>query len=330
MSTVHFLNVGKGDCTLIQHNSGRNSLIDICKGNLSLTKEQEFEAKLAEAVEKVRGNFGMSKLPTNPVTYLRQVGITRLFRFILTHPDMDHLDGLENLFDTFSVGNFWHTGVTREAPTFETGEYRQEDWDLYKEILAINRSGLTVLSNLAGSTFKYANEDEAKGTPGDALSILAPNAALVEAAIESGDVNDSSYVLLFRSAGGRILIPGDAHDETWEYVLEHYEEDVAGCSVLFAPHHGRKSGRSFEFLDVIKPKMTFFGCASSGHLAYNEWNRRKLPVITNNQAGNIVLNCAGGQIDIYVENARFAESAECDLNIVNNLGYTYFQSIASA
>jgi beta-lactamase superfamily II metal-dependent hydrolase len=37
MSTVHFLNVGKGDCTLIEHNSGRDTLIDICKGNLALT-----------------------------------------------------------------------------------------------------------------------------------------------------------------------------------------------------------------------------------------------------------------------------------------------------
>jgi len=330
MSTVHFLNVGKGDCTLIQHNSGRNTLIDICKGNLSLTEEQELEAKIAEAVEKVGGNFGMSKLPTNPVSYLQRAGVQQLFRFILTHPDMDHLDGLENLFNTFSIGNFWHTGVTREAPTFETGEYREEDWDLYEEIVAGKRSGLTVLSNLAGSNFKYANEDEAQGAPGDALSILAPNAALVKAAIESGDVNDSSYVLLFRSAGGSIVIPGDAHDETWEYVLKHYEKDVAGCSVLFAPHHGRDSGRSFEFLDKIKPKMTFFGCASSGHLAYDEWSRRKLPVITNNQAGNIVLNCANNQIDIYVENATFAESRKCDLSIVNNLGYTYLGSIASA
>jgi competence protein ComEC len=329
MSTVHFLNVGKGDCTLIEHNSGRKSLIDICKGNLSLNKEQEFEAKLAEAVERVRGNFGMSKLPTNPVSYLKQVGVPRLFRFILTHPDMDHLDGLENLFDSFGVANFWHTGVTREAPTFETGEYQEEDWKLYEEIVAGNRSGLTVLSNLAGSTFQFANRGETEGTAGDGLSILAPDAGLVKAAIESGDVNDSSYVLLYRSAGGRILIPGDAHDETWEYVLEHYEEDVAGCSVLFAPHHGRDSGRSFEFLDKIKPKITFFGCASSGHLAYDEWSRRKLPVITNNQAGNIVLECANNQIDIYVENAKYAESRECDLSIVNNLGYTYIASIAS-
>jgi beta-lactamase superfamily II metal-dependent hydrolase len=330
MSTVHFLNVGKGDCTLIEHNSGRDTLIDICKGNLSLNKEQQFEAKVAQAAEKVLGNFGMSKVPTNPVSYLKDIGVTGLFRFILTHPDMDHLDGLDNLFQTFSVGNFWHTGVTREVPTFETGEYRKEDWDIYEETVAGKRSGLKVLSNLAASKFKFANEGDTDGSSGDGLSILAPNAELVKAAIESGDVNDSSYVLLYRSAGGRILIPGDAHDETWDYVLEHYKNAVSGCSVLFAPHHGRRSGRSFEFLDIVKPKMTFFGCASSGHLAYKEWSKRGLPVVTNNQAGNIVLECADGQIDIYVENSKFAESAGCDLAIVNDLDYTFYQTIPNA
>lgn len=327
MSTVHFLNVGKGDCTLIEHNSGHDTLIDICKGNLSLNKEQLFEAKVAQAVEKVLGNFGMSKTPTNPVSYIRDVGVTELFRFILTHPDMDHLDGLENLFETFDVGNFWHTGVTREAPTFESGEYKQEDWDLYREIVAGNRDGVKVLSRLAGSKFKYANEGDVAGSSGDGLSILAPNADLVKAAIDSGDVNDSSYVILYRSPGGRILIPGDAHDETWDYVLEHYGDAVADCSILFAPHHGRRSGRSFEFLDVVKPKMTFFGCADSGHLAYNEWRKRGLPVVTNNQAGNIVLECLDGQIDIYVENSKFAESSDCDLSIMNDLDYTFYKTI---
>ena len=33
MAIIHFLNVKNGDCTLIQHSSGRNTLIDISNGN---------------------------------------------------------------------------------------------------------------------------------------------------------------------------------------------------------------------------------------------------------------------------------------------------------
>lgn len=37
MAKVHFLNVGQGDCCMIEHVSGRTTLVDISKGNLSET-----------------------------------------------------------------------------------------------------------------------------------------------------------------------------------------------------------------------------------------------------------------------------------------------------
>ena len=30
MSTIHFLNVKEGDCSVIEHNSGRVTVIDVC------------------------------------------------------------------------------------------------------------------------------------------------------------------------------------------------------------------------------------------------------------------------------------------------------------
>ncbi len=333
MSKVHFLNVGQGDFTLIQHNSGHNSIIDICKGNYeppakAQTIDEIISGALEEAVAKRQGNFGMSKKPTNPIAYLKSIGIKELFRFILTHPDMDHLDGFDALLNECSVGNFWDSGVRREKPDFEEGtQYKEEDWDRYVTVRD-GKEGVTVVKPRAGSKFKYANKTDDGKSGADGLYILAPDKTLVAAANQDGDANDGSYVILFRSAGGRILIPGDAHDETWDYVIKHYRDDVADCSVLFAPHHGRKSARKFDFLDVVKPKLTFFGCASSGHLAYQAWSSRNLPVVTNNQAGNIVLDCAKGSMDVYVENASFAEACECDPDIKNDEGYLFYDSIS--
>lgn len=333
MSTVHFLNVGKGDCTLIQHNSGHNSLIDICKGNYeppaSKTLIEQYLENFSEQAEAIKGNFGMSKKPTNPISYLEKIGVDSLFRFILTHPDMDHLDGFDALLDTFSIANFWDTGARKEKPEFsDDGPYKEADWDRYAAVIEGKDEELKGVIRRAGARFPYANLKEDKTAGGDGLYILAPDKALIETANKGGDVNDASYVLLYRSGGGRILIPGDAHDETWDYVIKHHKADVENCSVLFAPHHGRKSGRSFAFLDVVKPKITFFGCASSGHLAYDAWSSRDLPVITNNQAGNIVLHCKDeGGIDIYVENASFAKAAECNVEIKNSQGYVYYDSI---
>ena len=326
MSTVHSLNVGQGDCTLIQHNSGRTSLIDICKGNYQPPSSLTFFDYLFNQDDerpRLASDFGMSKKPTNPLSYLSGIGITSLFRFILTHPDMDHLDGFAALMNKLSLTVFWDSGVRKEKPNFENyPEYKEEDWDAYVSV----RDGKQAIHVNAGGGFKYANRDEDGSVGGDGLYILAPDKDLVATANECGDVNDASYVLLYRSRGGRIVIPGDAHDETWDYVIKHHKDDVANCSVLFAPHHGRKSGRNFDFLNVLRPKITFFGCASSGHLAYNAWSSRKLPVLTNNQAGNIVLECGESRIDIYVENAEFAKACGCDLDIKNNQGYVYYHA----
>jgi beta-lactamase superfamily II metal-dependent hydrolase len=307
-------------------------VIDICKGNheppKARTRDDLINNALEEAMAKIKGNFAMSKKPTNPINYFQGLGIDSIFRFILTHPDMDHLDGFDALVRKFSVANFWDSGVRRTPPDFENCiEYKKEDWDRYVSIRDKKEGGITVLSHLAGSRFKFANQNDAGEGGGDGLYILAPNTELVEAANQGGDINDGSYVLLYRSAGGRILIPGDAHDETWDYVIENYADDVKDCSVLFAPHHGRKSGRSFDFLDVVNPKLTFFGCASSGDLAYQAWAQRGLRVITNNQAGNIVLDSDSEGIKVYVQNDKFAEASGCDMANRNSQGYVFLESI---
>ena len=51
---------------------------------------------------------------------------------------------------------------------------------------------------------------------------------------------------------GKVLLSGDAHDATWEFVKENYEDEVSNATLLIAPHHGRKSGRSYRFLGLRK------------------------------------------------------------------------------
>lgn len=312
MSTVHFLNVGKGDCSIIQHGSGRVSLIDISNGQLSKLET------LAEAIRSLvaaqsgekradgGGDFKMRFHPTNPLDYLRRLGVNEIFRFILTHPDMDHLDGFKSLCDGISVLNFWDSGVRKEKPSFSAGPFREEDWDHY-ELVREGNGGVTVVKPLAGSRFDLANQGGTNDR-GDCLDIVAPNQQLVSDANASGDPNDGSYVLVYRSMGGPIVFAGDSHDATWEYILREHRSLVENCKVLIAPHHGRSSGREYKFLEVLKPKLTLFGCAASEHLGYSAWSSRGLRIITNNQAGNVVLHGNSAGIDVYVENLPYAKT----------------------
>lgn len=335
MAKIHFLNVGEGDCIVIQHNSGRATMIDICGGNLSVL--QEAVNKIIKAAElsgsNTGGNFGMAQYPTRPQEYLKKIGVDQLFRFVLTHPDMDHLDGFNALLNEFRVINFWHTGALKPKPDFDGNNgYKEEDWDRYAKVRDGNEAGITSLKILAGEAFKYANQDD-EGGGGDGLMIIAPTQQLVDVANRSEDFNDCSYVIVYRTAGFRVIFSGDSHDATWKHILENHADDVANCDVLIAPHHGRDSGRSWDFLDVLKPRLTLFGVAKSKHLAYDPWNKRDLDKITNNQAGNVVVEIQGGQLHVYVENDAYAESRRPGDNTRNGLGYRslgYLEAAVSA
>ncbi|MDE2434583.1 MAG: hypothetical protein KGN37_17275, partial [Burkholderiales bacterium] len=178
----------------------------------------------------------------------------------------------------------------------------------------------TTLEILAGKSFKFANKDD-NGGGGDGLQVIAPTQELVDSANESEDFNDCSYVIVYKTGGFKIIFSGDSHDATWEHILENYADDVANCDLLIAPHHGRDSGRSWDFLDVLKPRLTLFGVASSDHLAYNAWNSRSLDKITNNQAGNVVVDVIDRQMHVFVENDAYAESRNAGDSTRNSQGY---------
>ena len=51
------------------------------------------EALAKHEIAPAKGNFRMCDHPTNPLDYLVKSGHQEIWRFILSHPDMDHLDG---------------------------------------------------------------------------------------------------------------------------------------------------------------------------------------------------------------------------------------------
>jgi|SRR5579884_962950 beta-lactamase superfamily II metal-dependent hydrolase len=327
MPTIHYLNVRKGDCSLIEHASGHATVIDVCNAQKEDAVLEKVMASLASEERGVSGNFNQKKYPVNPISYLKKHGITSVFRFIATHPDMDHLDGIEVFFDTYSPANFWDTDNQEEKKFEDKSEYSEDDWLFYKKLRDTSpEHDPKRLTLYSGATGQYYNEDENGKGGGDGLHILAPTRELVSAANEANDYNDCSYVLLYKTHNHRIVFAGDSHDETWEHILGEHKSDVTNIDLLIAPHHGRASKRSYEFLDVLKPKMTFFGNANSEHLAYSAWNYRKLPFVTNNQAGCMIVDAAVHPMDLYVTHEKFARANNSSTFYSNAFkGYYYGQ-----
>lgn len=295
LSVIHFLNVNEGECNIVQHDSGRVSVIDVCNGNA------ENETILEYA------NHRQKEHPVNPINYIASLGITSIFRFILTHPDMDHLDGIEKLFDEFSIINFWDTDNNKEMnESQEWGRYRKEDWEFYQSIRNSENSP-KVLRYLSGNTGQYYNLNEDGTAGGDGLYILCPTKALVDTSNSSGDYNTLSYVILLKEKGKKIVFAGDSGSEAWDYILDQYEDDVRDIDLLIAPHHGRKTGGNDDYLDVLNPKLTLLGNAKSKHLDYNAWNSRGLEHITNNEANCVIVDVSSNGLTVYCTYEKFAK-----------------------
>src|SRR5689334_21794002 len=106
MGVLHFLNVKHGDCSVIRHPSGHVTVIDVY--NASKAAAPTLVEKALDQLS-IRGNFNQKENPVNPISYMRGFGISGVFRFIATHPDMDHLGGIRDFFEAFEPANFWDT-----------------------------------------------------------------------------------------------------------------------------------------------------------------------------------------------------------------------------
>jgi competence protein ComEC len=308
MPMIHFLNVKSGDCSIIEHISKHVTVIDVCNAKTP-DVYAESAAKVAAGQERgLTGNFNQKDYPVNPITYMRERGIDNVFRFILTHPDCDHLDGIKEFFETFSPANFWDTDNDAEK---EFGDdyyaYNEDDWKFYKKLRTEKpTSDPKRLTLLSGSRGQYFNKGENNEGGGDGLHILSPTKELVASGCESGDYNDCSYAILYKTGDLRILFAGDTHDASWDHILKNHKADVTNVDLLIAPHHGRDSDRDWSFLDTLNPGLTLFGNASSEHLAYSAFSSRGLRIITNNQAGNIISQIVDNAIHVYVTHKNYA------------------------
>lgn len=162
MSVIHFLNVKEGDCIWIKHNSGHSTMLDVCNAS-------KIEENREKIVENVLGNYNRKNYPVNPVEYLKEYGEDDIFRFILTHPDMDHMDGIKSIFNEFSVINFWDTKNTKYMDKdSDWGRYNKEDWEFYQSIRKSNSNpkSLNLYAGAVGQYFNKSKDEEMRTETG--------------------------------------------------------------------------------------------------------------------------------------------------------------------
>lgn len=147
--------------------------------------------------------------------------------------------------------------------------------------------------------------NEERGSAG--ISFLWPdtsNSDFIEALSKAKDgeaFNNISPIFTYSVNNGvKAMWMGDMETE----FLDKIKDSVAWpeIDILFAPHHGRESGKvSSDVLEKLNPQIIIIGEASSKNLDYySNYN-----TITQNSAKDIIFECNDSRIHVYVSNYNY-------------------------
>ncbi|PIC73719.1 MBL fold metallo-hydrolase [Sporosarcina sp. P17b] len=194
---VHFIDVGQGDAVLIQSPNGKNMLVD----------------------------GGPKAAGSKVVSFLKEKGVKRLDYVVATHPDADHIGGLEAVLNAFPVTNFIDSGYVHTSQTY------------YNLLTLIDKKNIK---------FTVAKE----------LDKLALDQQLITRVLfadEKGkDSNAASIVLKITYNKVSFLLMGDADTVTEDYIRSKYN---VKATVLKNGHHGSKTSSSAAFISNVKPSV---------------------------------------------------------------------------
>lgn len=94
--------------------------------------------------------------------------------------------------------------------------------------------------------------------------------------------------------------------------------DLPCVDILFAPHHGRDSGKiPASMLQKMSPKIIVVGEAPSEHLHYYpDYN-----TITQNRAGDIVFSCEGSKVHIFTSKKYYVDFLDNEFMTFGDMHY---------
>lgn len=199
-----FIDVGQGDSILIKSPGGRFLLVD-------------------------GGGSHLFDVGTKTVLpYLHYRGIRHLDMIINTHPDIDHLQGLESVARDM---DFDYLGIPVSLQT-------RPEYQPLKEAAA--RTGARLVPLSGGQRLLWEE--------GLDIRILHPEPGTNKGA----DINGQSVVLEVRFQNFSALLCGDV---TAQALSQFMDEAESPATLVKIPHHGSKGSWSKEFYEHVRPSL---------------------------------------------------------------------------
>ena len=240
---VHFLDVGQGSAILVQ-SGGQNLLYD----------------------------GGDQNHADQVVSYLQQQNVQNIDYMIASHYDEDHIGGLVQCLNSFTVSNVFGPDYVHTS-------------DLYNTFMnTATANAIIVQYPSVGDTFDF-------GT--GSFTVLAPDGI-------SQNSNDNSLVIKLENGSNSFIFTGDA-EETSEQDMISTGMNL-DCDVLSLGHHGSASSTSWDLLEATTPSWAVISCGqdnSYGHPAASTMEKLSdmdIPVYRTDDQGTIIALSDGDTI----------------------------------
>ncbi len=242
---VHYIDVGQGDATLIRQGS---------------------HAMLIDAGDNDKGTAVQS--------YLRSQGVTELEYVIGTHPDSDHVGGMDVILYKFP----WEMVFLPDL---------EKDTKTYQDVLrVIQDQGKKAAHPFPGDTYALGEAE---------FTVVAP----VEK--DYGDNwNNYSIGIVVTFGESRFLFTGDAEEEAEADMIA--EGLDLSADVMKASHHGSDTANTLAFLEEVRPEFVVVSCGednSYGHPragALNNFREIGAKLYRTDEQGTIVAVSDGKEI----------------------------------
>jgi comEC/rec2 family protein len=243
----HFIDVGQGDSSLIITPKGKTILIDA---------GDEAHAK------KV-------------VSYIREQGIEKLDLVIATHPDADHIGGMDKVIKNFDIDVFAMPDVSAK-----TNQYKQIQRELKTKKMKATR---------------LYQGDEVQIDDDIDFEILSPVKGK-----KYDDTNEYSIVAKIVYKDTSFILMGDATMENEVDIINNIPD--IDIDVLKLGHHGSSTSSSDYFITKTSPNIAIISCGKNnkyGHPHQEVMRVLKKHGVTpyrTDEMGDIVITSDGKEI----------------------------------
>ncbi len=243
---VHYLDIGQGDATLL-----------LCDGH----------AMLIDAGNNSRGDDVQS--------YLGSQKVHSLDYMIGTHPDADHIGGMDTVLYQYPVGQVFLPDCEKDTATY--GDVAQAVSSQHKEAVHPKPGGQYML--------------------GDAeCTILGPLR-------EYSDANNNSICLKVKHGANTFLFTGDAEEEAEEDLVSSRFD--LSADVYKVSHHGSRTATTAAFFEQVGPIYAVISCGegnSYGHPHAEVLNRLRaagVQMFRTDDQGTVVVNSDGTDLTFH-------------------------------